>query len=51
MEKGIEKGKDEGKIDSVIGAFHEGLSIELISRIVKIPEKKVYDILKDHKLK
>jgi predicted transposase/invertase (TIGR01784 family) len=50
LEKGMEKGKDEGKIESVIGAFNEGLSIELISRIVNIPEDKVYNILRDHGL-
>ena len=50
IEKGIEKGIEQEKLECILNVFKEGLSIESIARIARIPENEVHDILEKHDL-
>jgi predicted transposase/invertase (TIGR01784 family) len=50
IEKGIEKGIEQEKLKWILNVFKEGLSIESIARIARIPENEVHDILERHDL-
>ena len=49
MEKGIEKGKKEEKINTAIEMKKEGLEIKLISKITKLTTKELEKIFKETK--
>jgi predicted transposase/invertase (TIGR01784 family) len=50
IEKGIEQGIEQEKLEWILNVFKEGLSIESIARIARIPENEVHDILEKHDL-
>ena len=44
LKEGIEIGREEGKIETVIGMLKEKLSIEMISRITKLTVEQINEI-------
>lgn len=48
IEKGIEKGRENEKVALILKASLEGLSLNLISRLVDLPEEEVAAIIKQH---
>ena len=44
LKEGIEIGREEGKVETVIGMLKEKLSIEMISRITKLTVEQITEI-------
>ena len=44
------EGKEEGKLEAIIGMLHEKLSVEMIARISNISVEQVIQIGKEHAL-
>ena len=49
LKKGIEKGIERNKIEMIINMLNKKLSVEFIADIVKLPVKKVKEIIKNNK--
>ena len=51
FQKGIEKGIEKGKIESVLGFYKNDVSIPVISKSLNISEKKIQEIIKLGRMK
>ncbi len=45
----IEKGIEKNKVETVINAFKNGISIQIIANITDLTIEKVEEILRNHK--